>query len=158
MVSPIAGPAARARGFTLPELMAVVAIAAILAGIGVPSFVSLTANIRARGAESDLYAALSLARSEAIKRNAQVTLQPASGGWQAGWDTFDSSGTKLYTHAAIPNATISGPTSVVYQPTGRVKDNAQPSFDISVTGLSQHRCVSVDLSGHTTQSSSACTP
>ena len=54
--------------------------------------------------------------------------------------------------------TITGPTSVIFLPSGRVKGSTEPSWDISIAGQSQHRCVSLDLSGRPYQTSSACTP
>jgi prepilin-type N-terminal cleavage/methylation domain-containing protein len=68
----------RARGFTLIELLTVVAITAILSAMAAPAFKGLLAGQRVRATSTDLYAALVLARSEAIKRDTQVTLQPAA--------------------------------------------------------------------------------
>jgi type IV fimbrial biogenesis protein FimT len=151
--------AARARGFTLPEMLAVVAILATLSALAAPSFSGLIATMRARSASSELYAALTRARSEAIKRNAEVTLAPASARqWQGGWsipDPLDAS-RKLDAHGAVPGATITGPDNVIFLANGRVKGGAQPSFDISVTGSAAHRCISVDLGGRPNQSNQSC--
>src|SRR5688572_23143133 len=70
-------------GFTLIELMAVVAVATILALVAVPAFGDLIATTRARSAASALQASLWLARSEAIKRNRPVgfTLASMEDGW-----------------------------------------------------------------------------
>lgn len=138
------------RGFTLPELLAVVAIVAILSSIAAPSFTSLVAGQRARGASSDLLTALVLARSEAIKRNTQVTLQPASGAdWSSGWTIPNptDSGHPIAVHAALTGATVRGPGAVVYLANGRVKADTPPAFDIAFTGSDKHRCVQLDLSG-----------
>jgi type IV fimbrial biogenesis protein FimT len=146
-------------GFTLPELMITLAILAILSALAVPSFVGIIATQRIKSAASDLHAALTRARSEAIKRNAEATLSPhAAASWQSGWSlpTPGNTAQKLDEHAAIARATIAGPASVVYLANGRVKGNAAPSFDIAVTGASAHRCVLVDLSGRPYQKSSAC--
>jgi type IV fimbrial biogenesis protein FimT len=151
--------ARRARGFTMPELLAVVAIMATLSALAAPSFSGLIATMRARSASSELYASLTRARSEAIKRNAEVTLAPASAGqWQGGWripDPLDAS-RKLDDHGAVAGATITGPDNVVFLANGRVKGGAQPSFDISVTGSSSHRCIAVDLGGRPNQSNQPC--
>ena len=63
----------------------VLAFGAILAVAAAPSFSSLIANQRVRGASLDLTSALLLARSEAVKRNATVTLAATGAAWTAGW-------------------------------------------------------------------------
>ena len=70
----------RSRGFTLIELMVVISIMAVLLGIGVPSFKSFIAGQRVKTAAGDFSLALVFARSEAIKRNADVTVTAASSG------------------------------------------------------------------------------
>ncbi|TFW33152.1 GspH/FimT family pseudopilin [Massilia horti] len=147
------------RGVTLLELIAVLAILAILAGLAMPSFTGFSANMRVRSVASDLHASLSRARSEAIKRNAEVTLAPASlGRWQDGWRIPDPSGGTqvLDAHPAVPKATVSGPDRVTFLPNGRIKGTSLPSFDIFVTGASAHRCIRVDLGGRPNQSSTSC--
>ncbi|MFC4929642.1 GspH/FimT family pseudopilin [Massilia sp. GCM10023247] len=148
----------RARGFTLPELLTAVAIVGVLASVAAPAYSSMIASIRARSLGSDLYAALSLARSEAIKRNAEVSLVPVSARqWQQGWSIRDPGNfaRKLDDHPAVAGATVAGPDSVVFLPNGRVRNGARPAFDISV-GESQRRCIRVDLSGRPNQSTAAC--
>lgn len=89
--------ASRGRGgFTLVELMVVVAVAAIVLTLGVPSFYTLIQNNRATTQVNDLVMALSLARSEAVRRGVPVSLcasqdqATCSGGtdWQVGWLVF----------------------------------------------------------------------
>ena len=149
---------ARAGGFTLPELLTVLALMAILGALAAPAYGSLVATMRGRSAATDLYTALNRARSEAIKRNAQVTLAPAEEGWEAGWNIADPQDDErlLDDHPAVPGATISGPASVVYLPNGRVAGATLPSFAIALGGSDQARCVAVDLSGRPSQTSTAC--
>lgn len=64
----------RSRGFTLVELMITIAIAAILLGIAVPSFQNFIVSSRITTQANDLISDLSLARSEAAKRNTRVTV------------------------------------------------------------------------------------
>ena len=148
----------RGRGFTLIELLTVVAITAILSTMAAPAFKSLVAGQRARLTSTDLYAALVLARSEAIKRDTQVTLQPVGAGWQAGWSIPNPSDTghPVANHGPVTGATITGPDTVVYLPNGRVASDTPPSFDIAVDGASSHRCVAVDLSGRPRMQATGC--
>ncbi|WP_416049585.1 GspH/FimT family pseudopilin [Cupriavidus basilensis] len=72
------------RGFTLIELLATLMILAIIAFAAAPSFSSMVATQRARNAALDLSAAVSLTRSEAVKRNSTITMA-ASSAWASGW-------------------------------------------------------------------------
>ena len=62
----------RQRGFTLVELMVTVAVAAVLLMIAVPSFRNITLSNRLNTAANDLVNAISVARMEAVKRNAST--------------------------------------------------------------------------------------
>jgi len=58
----------RNRGFTLLELMVVIVLAAILFGVGIPSFTNFIRNARMTSAANDLIAAVHMTRAEAVKR------------------------------------------------------------------------------------------
>jgi len=89
-------PARRGAGFSLVELMVTIAVLAILLAIGIPSFASLIAANRLTSATNELVASLQTARTEAIRRNARITVCPAaptatacSGtAWRDGWMVF----------------------------------------------------------------------
>jgi len=61
-------------GFTLLELMLVVAIASVLLAIAVPAMGNFIRNSRITSAANDVMAGLHFTRSEAIKRRLPVTL------------------------------------------------------------------------------------
>ena len=64
----------RPRGFTIIELMVVVAVAGILLATAVPSFTDATARARLEGAANELSVDLQYARSEAVRRRTTATL------------------------------------------------------------------------------------
>jgi len=68
----------RSAGFTLFELLVVLLIAAILLGLGSPSFSEFRRNARLTAAANDLLVAGQLARTEAIKRQTSVSICPSS--------------------------------------------------------------------------------
>lgn len=88
-----AAPRHRAqRGVTLIEVMMVLAIAAIILAAAVPNFREFVARNRLDSAAQDLLASLQLARSEATRRGAQITLRldgtAGSKNWGSGWTMF----------------------------------------------------------------------
>lgn len=86
---PHRGPAAGRRGFTLIEVMVVVAIIAILLSVAAPSLVAFQRNSELRSTASGFLAAVQAARVEAMKRGVDTYMIPASGGnWANGWIVF----------------------------------------------------------------------
>ena len=84
-------------GHTLPELLFSTAIVAGLAAWTVPTFGDLRRNSARTREVNQFVQAVRLARSEAVKRNAVVSLCPSSDGatcgpdgtpWHSGWITF----------------------------------------------------------------------
>lgn len=79
-------------GFTLVELMITLAISVILLGLAAPAFQNSLLSGKLSTQANNLVASAILARGEAIKRNAPVTLcvsangtSCATGGWEQGW-------------------------------------------------------------------------
>lgn len=133
------------------EMMVTVAIATILATVAVPSFSGLLASQRAKTAASELFASLLKTRSEAIKRNANVTVSPLTGGWNAGWQILDpaNAANVLEYHGALSSVTVAGPTGITYRPSGRVLAGTTTTFLITTTSGSKtnYQCISLNLSG-----------
>jgi type IV fimbrial biogenesis protein FimT len=79
-------------GFTLIELMVVVALLAIVTTIAIPSWNRLVTSNRIRAAVNDWTSSVQFARSEALRQNSPVTLCPSSDGlnctasdYEVGW-------------------------------------------------------------------------
>ena len=67
-------------GFTIMELIVVIAILAIMAGIAIPNMIPWPAKHRMSGAARNIYSALQYARLRAVKEKANIVI------------TFDASG------------------------------------------------------------------
>lgn len=84
------------RGFTLYQLAVTLLLAAILAGLGLPSFGGLVARSRMHAEINALFHAIHLARNESIMRRRVVSLCPSLDGrsctpgpdWSSGWILF----------------------------------------------------------------------
>ena len=149
----------RLQGFSLIELLIVLVIIGILASLAAPSFRELILAQRVKSMASGLNSSLTRARSEAIKRNKDVTLSPVTvGSWQDGWQIADpdNAGNFLETLPAFAGLTATGPDSVTYRASGRIQGNVAPAFNISAAGISAQRCVSVDLGGRPYAKAAAC--
>jgi len=81
-----------ARGFTLLELMIVVAIITIMMVAGLPSLITWLGNTRVRSAADGLQNGLRLAQVEAIRRNSTVTFRLTSASPVAANSTASASG------------------------------------------------------------------
>ena len=139
-----------ARGFSLVELMIVIAVVAIFAMIAVPNMQELIAASRVRGASSDFYASLVAARSEAIKRRTTATVEPQATYWSTGWKVKVGSNT-FQTVDALPN-TISvlpstAASAITYGLNGRVTAGAQTVVFYVASSPIKARCVSVEPNG-----------
>ena len=87
----------RATGFSLIELMVVIAIATILVTLAVPAFQGMIASSNLTSTTNDLVATFARARSDAVRRGKRVTVCMSadgaqcttSGAWSQGWIMFN---------------------------------------------------------------------
>jgi len=61
-------------GFTLVEVLTVIAIVGVLSAIAIPSYISLLPNMRLKASARDLYSNMQKAKMAAIKRNKSVAI------------------------------------------------------------------------------------
>ena len=129
------------QGFSLVELMTVIAIASILLAIAVPSFRAMLQTQRITAATNDFFAAIRLARSESVQRGRRIDLVPTdpNGDWAKGWVVFvdnnnnqkpESGEQVIFTNGAVAdgikieaNLTDSSTQYLAYNGTGRTRTN-----------------------------------
>lgn len=141
-----------ARGFTIIEIVVTISVLALLISLAAPMYNSITANNRTRAAAYSLVASLSLARSEAVKRNTTVSVAPMGSGWQDGWEVA-TGGMTLSKNEPAPHLVLSGPLAgVSYQPNGRLSTPGFVLFTVSAT-TGYTRCVVIDPGGRATLNS-----
>lgn len=147
----------RQGGFTLIELMTVVAVLTVLAAVAAPGLQALIASQRARAVANDLVSDLLKARSEAVKRNREVMLSPA-GGWGGGWVIQTvASAEVLGQRNPTGNVQITrSPASVTYDGAGRLSGATSTVRFELYDGGSVYRCITVDPSGQPNTKTKAC--
>lgn len=103
----------QARGFTLVELMVVIAVVAILAVVAMPSYRELMDNYRVRKAGEDVISLISNARSGAVKLHREVGVNVAADGasWCAGAIAAPKPGDGVLAGSADPSACTCSDTS-----------------------------------------------
>ena len=140
------------RGFTIIEVMVSIAIVMVLTVVAVPSLSDLVADQRVRSTVFDLYGSLILARSEAIKRNANVDIVPTVSGqsnWASGWQV-QTNGAALRTQNAVRAVGITGPAaSFSYQRDGRIAGGGGAVLVVwnPANSAITARCIRIDPSG-----------
>jgi type IV fimbrial biogenesis protein FimT len=145
-------------GFTLTEMMIAITVMAILMAVAVPSYRDASLGSQLRATANELFSSITLARSEAIKRNAVVTLCVSSdgaacgaGGWEQGWIVLQG-GTVIHRqHAARTGFRISaagGLDTLNFQPIGAGATSTTFTVCRATPSIGkQERVVTVDATG-----------
>lgn len=122
-------------GFTLVEVMIVLAVMGMIAAIAVPSFKSIINTNSLATQANDLVGALNYARSEAVKRRQTVTLTSNNGNnWKDGWAIALADGTLLRNYDALKgNTTLTTTTGTIqYLSSGFTNNAANVTFTLCV--------------------------
>ncbi len=136
------------RGFTLIEMVTVIALAGLMLGLAAPSLRGFVLGQRVKSAVQALVSAAQEARSEAVKRNAEVVLVAATGGWAQGWTLqFGTAPQVLSRQEAYPGVVVSGASQRIgYAGNGRLTA-AVGALEFKDEAQAHVRCLSFDLSG-----------
>jgi len=157
-------------GFSLAELVVVIAIIGITLAVAVPGIRDFMAGQRVKSAALDFSSAAMFARSEAMKRGAQIFIKaPSSNDFTGGWCVLFADST------ADCNLTVPEPETMRIQPplagvainwnttagpigfntSGRLTGAVKLEFSESADG-SYLRCLTIDVSGSATSKSGGC--
>ncbi len=161
----------RERGFTLIELMTILAVAAVLFTVATPALQLFVNNSRQTAAVNDFISSLHIARNTAITTNARVTMCASEGGldceavaWNDGWIVFtdqnsnrqvDAGESIVGTSTGNDDLAIQSgqfPSFLMYRPSGRamtvaVTGNVGQFTICDRRGVDHAKAVILDLSG-----------
>lgn len=141
--------------------MVVVTVASVLLAVALPGLRDIMIGQQLKSMTFDFTADLILARSEALKRNSNVSLAAVSDNWNKGWTiTDDTSGLRLADREAGSAEVIftSAPARITFDANGRViAPTTQLRQTLKVDGHAvTASCVALDLSGRAQSSRGAC--
>ncbi len=156
----------RSRGFTIIEFAVTLAIVGILVSMALPNLMSMLANSQLRSTSSELHAALSTARAEALRSRTAVTFCARTGtacasastessSWADGWIVFidrNSDGTvnsdeKIVNEYGKLSAgvTLAGTNRIRFFSSGTADTNA--TLSIKKEGATTGREISIAIGG-----------
>jgi type IV fimbrial biogenesis protein FimT len=159
---PVAGQGCHHAGFTLVELMIVIAILAVLLGVAAPAFRSFIVEQRLRATSADLRIAMMTARSEAVKRNRDVAVTPLSGDWSNGWEILNPvSGQPDILNHIVPaeseiSVTLDTGSTVGFTAAGRAEESIAFEVAVGSGSYESKKCLQLELDGFFEESEDSC--
>ena len=155
------------QGFSLVELIVAVAVLGILTAFAIPSFNETILSFKLRSYANELVGHAYLARGEAIKINAPVTICVSTNGtscsttddWEDGWIVLSGT-TVVQRHEALATGykitETTGTTSLTFQPTGIGATQGELTIcRATPTAGSQERVVRISTTGRPSASKTA---
>jgi len=154
---------ASSHGFTLIELMIVVVIVGVIMLVAAPSYSTLIQRTRLKSFANEVVSSVYLARSEAIKRNATMTLCTSSdqetctggGQWEQGWvvldpnDTVITSQQSLSTGLVLYNKDDAAFDTMTFQPSGLVTPAVMKLCQQTPTVGIEEKWIAISATGRT---------
>ena len=140
------------RGFTLIEAMIAIALLAFLLLLGLPAFSTMLSNLRVRSVSDSVLSGVQAARTEALKRNLNITfeLDPATG-IGGGWKVYPTANTAdvLQSKSSSEGGNVlvaidTGATTIEFNNLGRrvlpIVANGTGTLDIDVSNPGVSNC------------------
>ena len=168
----------RSQGFTLVELMVTLVVALVFLSLAIPSMGWFVNNNRVAGLANDFTKAVTVARSESLKRGVPVSIcsstdQATCAGstdWSTGWIVFtDNSGTAgtlddtdalIYIQDALRGSVSFSTTvnSVQYNATGSLATASNITFSLTPQNCNsdQRRDITIRPQGYSTVAKASC--
>ena len=143
-------------GFTVLELLTVIAIAGVLAAIAVPNFLRYQSNLRLKGALSTLHGDLVGARMLAIKSGFEYKVAFSSGGYliikgdSSSGSTFNAvTNTEITRNFAdeYPGVTAAPVPDLVFSPKGMVGAVPDPPVEITLQNAQRSQTITIYFTG-----------
>lgn len=155
--------AGSAQGFTLIEMLVVLAVMALGLSVAMPAMSEFSSNNQVAAVRSGFSQALALARTEAAKRGVPVLVQAMSDGpsgneFAQGWEIVvdadangqaGSSEPRVRRQAALPSGVhLSGASPLVFRASGALASSSDQQFSVCrASGSHQGYAITVTPSG-----------
>jgi len=120
------------QGFTLIELMVVLALLAAMLTLAAPNFITFQRNSQLTSSANSFVAALAAARAEAMKRQLRAFVVPSDGSnWQNGWIVFVDANS----NATSGSVSFESGTDIEVARYGALPGNVVQVLSVNATGF-----------------------